>query len=133
MGNGVSSQDAVVNTEIFRKNHPIILACNRHLATLLPARMAYVADGYVAGQVVARNAVTGNYEKYVDGSASGIGTAAGVLFQDVSPASGDTEIARVIFGGEVFEAKLTGLDAAAIVDLKARSITDATGVAVLKF
>lgn len=133
MGAGKSSLDAATSGEIFRKDHPMILACNRHQALILPARMAYVADGYVAGQVVARNTVSGLYEKYDDGASSGLDTAAGVLLHDVEPASGSSELARVVFEGKVFEDKLTGLDSAAKTDLKARSIVDATGAQILTF
>lgn len=129
--------DAKVNQEIFRKNHPIIIASNRHLASILPVRLAYNADGYVAGQVLARNTTSGLHAKYDDGASSGLNTAVGVLFEDVPvekfASSSDTVLARGIFGGELFEAKLTGLDANAKTDLKSRSITDARGVVTLKF
>lgn len=125
--------DAVSSTEIFRKDAPIILACNRHHATLLPVRLAFDAANYLAGQVIALNTVSGLYVKYASGGASGTGTAAAILFEDASPASGDTDLARGIFEGIVFQGKLTGLDAGAITNLGARSVTDSTGVQILIF
>lgn len=125
------------NPQIFRKDNPAILAKNAHLASLSGIVLKYLAAGYAAGQVVARNTVTGLYEKYVDGSASGIGDAAAILIDDVPvetfASTGDTAVARGIFSGEVYEAKLTDLDAAAKVDLKGRSYTDASSVVVFKF
>lgn len=130
------NSDAKVNNSIFRKDHPQILASNRLLATLYPVRLAFDPAGYKAGEVVARNTVSGLYAAYDNSASSGLDTAAAILFEDVPvdsmPASG-TAIARGIFGGEVFKSKLTGLDAPAIVDLKARTITGADGVDVLKF
>jgi len=129
--------DAKVNTSIFRKDHPIILATNRHLATLLPVRLAYDAAGYVAGEVVGRITADGNYASYIDGNSDGTQVAVGILFESVEaelfPSTSGTALARMIAGGEVFESKLTGLDAAAKVDLKARSIIDASGVTIMKF
>ncbi len=135
----MGNQDAKVNNSIFRKNQAIIIASNRHLASILPVRLIYDAAGYVAGVVLAYNSTGNYYQKYVDGSASGVGTAACILFEDHGTDDFDTTnatettMARGIFGGEVFYAKLTGIDAAGIVDLKARSITDATGTVTLKF
>lgn len=132
----MSNLDAKVKTQIFRKDFPIILACNRHLATLLPGRLVYEAAGYSAGQVVARR-TDGLYGKYNDAGSSGLDTARGILFEDVaaeefvSPTG--TAVARVIFGGQVFKAKLTGLDANGETDLKATTIIDASGVSILKF
>jgi len=129
--------DAKVNNQIFRKDHPIILASNRQLATLYPVRLDYSSDGYKAGTVLGRNSVDGNYAAYDNGASSGLDTAAAILFEDVPvesfPSATGTALARGIFGGEVFKAKLTGLDASAITDLKARTITGADGVDVLKF
>ena len=45
--------DAEVNNSLFRKDWPVILALNAHLATILPVRLSYVAAGYKAGQVLA--------------------------------------------------------------------------------
>lgn len=133
----MSSLDAKFDGEIFRKDHPIILSGNRVLASILPVRLAYDSDGYLAGTVIARNTTSGLYQKYDNGGSSGLDTAAAILFGDKAESdfasTGDSQAARGIFGGEVFQSKLTGLDAGAITDLGARSITDASGTQVLKF
>jgi len=132
----MSNLDAKVKTQIFRKDFPIILATNRHLATILGVRLAYNVAGYSAGTVLARR-TDGLYAAYNDASASGLNTARGILFEDVVAeeftASTGTAVARTIFGGEVFKDKLTGLDANGEVDLMARTIIDASGVSILKF
>lgn len=126
--------DAKFDGEIFRKDHPIILAANRHLASLRPVRLAYVdANGYDAGTVLARNTVNGYYYAYDDNGSSGLDTAACVLFEDATPASGSTMLARAVFGGEVFYTKLTGIDTNGITDLGGRLITDAFENQILKF
>ena len=131
------NNDPRFNGQIFRKSHPMIIAQNRQLASILPVRMAYNSSGYSAGQVIARNTVTTNYENYVFGAGSGTGTAAAILFEDIDvsefAATSGTVFARGIFGGEVFQDKLIDLDAGAISDLDAKTIVDATGINVLKF
>lgn len=129
--------DPRFNGQIFRKSHPMIIAQNRRLASLLPVRLAYNASGYSAGQVLGQNSVSNNYENYNNAGASGLDTAQCVLFEDVDvsefAAASGTVFGRGIYGGEVFYDKLIGLDAPAIVDLKARVINDSTGIKVLKF
>lgn len=132
--------DAKVKGEIFRQDHPIILATNRHLATLLPVRLVYDASGYEAGRAVARltsGPNSGLYTKYNNAGASGADVCAGVLFAPVEaadfPSTTGTAVARCIFGGEVFNSKLVGMDANGITDLGGRVITDASGTAILKF
>lgn len=132
--------DAGNNTSIFRKDHAMIIAQNRHLASILPIRMTYSATDLIAGTVMSRytsGANSGLYAPYVNSGASGIGTAACILMED-HPTSEfanntDTTLGRGIFGGEVFKDKLTGLDATAITNLGAKTIVDATAVNVLKF
>lgn len=130
--------DAAFSGQIFRKDHKPILAQNRHLASILPVRLAYNAgNDYIAGTVLARNTTSGYYQPYASGGASGTGTAACVLFEDHGAnefaSSGDTTAARGVFGGEVFKDNLIGLDAGAITNLGAKTIIDATGINVLKF
>lgn len=130
--------DLVFKPEVFRKDHPMVIAQNMHLSTREPVRLAYNASGYKAGRVLGRNSTSGYYQNYDDSASSGLNTAVCVLFEDVDVTEIDggatgTALARAIFGGELFQDKLLGLDAAAIVDLKARSFIDATGTTVLKF
>ncbi len=127
--------DAKVNNEIFRKNHPIILASNRHLATIYPVRLKHDTGGYLAGQVLVRNASTTYYEKY--SASSGSYDAACILFEDVDggefAGSTGNALARGVFGGEVFKAKLIDYDSGVATDLSGRVITGADGVDVFKF
>lgn len=129
--------NAKTSQEIFRKDNPIILAQNRHLATFVPVRLAYNASGYLPGRVLGRNSVSGNYQNYDNGGASGEDVAVGVLFdsvpvEDFSSATG-TQMARMIAGGELFESKMLGLDSGARTDLKSRSIIGQDGVTIFKF
>lgn len=129
--------DAKFSGEIFRKDFPMVIAQNRQLASLLPVRLAYNSGGYVAGQVLARNSVSGQYANYNNSGSSGLDTASCVLFEshDVTEFESATGslTAVGIFGGEVFKDKLVGLDAPGITDLAAKTIIDATGINVLKF
>lgn len=137
----MGSQDMRFSGEIFRKNFPIILSSNRHLATILPVRVFYQASDLKAGTVLGvytSGPRLGMYDVYNDSTgASGLNAAVCVLFEDVATTdfvdSSDSQMYRGIFGGEVFYDKLTGIDAAAIVDLKARTFTDAAGPKILKF
>lgn len=129
--------DPRFNGQIFRKSHPMIIAQNRRLASILPVTLAFNASGYTAGTVLARNTTSGQYQNYANGGASGTGTASCVLFEDVDVsefvATSGTVFGRGIFGGEVFKDKLIGLDSNAITNLNARTIVDSTGINVLKF
>lgn len=133
----MSNVDARFRSEIFRKDHPMIIAQNRQLASILAVRLAYNASGYVAGQVLARNSTSGMYENYDDGASSGLDTAACILFEghEVAEFEGSTGsvAARGIFRGDVYKDKLVGLDSNGETDLKARTIIDATGINVLSF
>lgn len=128
------------DSEVFRKNFPMIIATNRASAIMLPVRLRYQSAGYPAGTVLARNTTDGFYQAYNDAGSSGINTANSVLFEEHpvedfdGTAATSTTMAVAIFGGcTLYEDKLTGLDAAAKVDLKSTSIVDATGVTTLKF
>lgn len=129
--------DARFNGEIFRKDHPMIIAQNRQLASILPVRLAYNASGYVAGRVLGRNTTSGYFENYDGGASSGLDTASCVLFEshdvtEFQSATG-TVIARGIFRGDVYKDLLLGLDAGAETDLNSRTIVDATGINILSF
>lgn len=135
--------DAKVNNQIKRNDFAIIIAVNRQLATILPVRLEQTASDRLAGLVLGRVTATGFYTEYNDSNSDGSEVAAAILFEDVlvedissaspSGSASGTAIARGVFGGEVFQDKLTGLDAAAKVDLGARTIIDASGVSILKF
>lgn len=133
----MASLDANFSGEIFRKDHPMVIAQNRHLATLMPIRVDYSATDLVAGTVMGRNTVNGHYGEYDNSASSGLDTAACVLFQTIATEDFDSStgstMAVGIFGGELFKDKLVGLDANAITDLDAKTIVDATNVNILKF
>jgi hypothetical protein len=71
-----------------------------------------IPRGTVMGKVTA----TGKYVPYDDGAADGSEVAAGILGQGVDVKDGDV-IGSLFFHGTVDENRLTGLDAAAKVDL----------------
>lgn len=133
----MASTDPKFNNSVFRKDHKQVLAANAHLARLHAVKLAYDSAGYEAGQVIARNSTSGLYQKYVDGAASGVGTAAAVLFEDKLESdfasSGDTQVSAGIIGGELAEDQCIGLDAAAKVDLMGKSFIDATGSTIFSF
>lgn len=126
------------NADIFHFNQPMVMANGRGSASLLPIVLRYHADGYEAGTVLARNTTDGLYQRYVDGTGSGIGDAACVLFfpvpvEDFGGATG-TQGAVGIFGRcDLYLDKLVGYDAAAKADLGGREITDGSGTALFQF
>lgn len=128
--------DAKVNNEITRNDYAIIIALNRHLATLLPVRLKNSATDIKAGTVLGRVTATGFYAAYNDAASDGTQVAKCILMDDVKaeefPASG-TAVGRGIFSGYVFKDKLTGLDSNGETDLGAKTIVDASGVNILKF
>lgn len=132
----MANLDANFNQQIFRKDFPMILATNRHLASFDSARLLYDALGYAAGVCLARR-TDGLYGKYVNGGASGLGTAVGFLFApiDVSEFSNvtGTAVERFVYGGELLNSALSGNDASADTTLGARKITGADGVTIYKF
>lgn len=125
---GKSAVDAQVNQSIFRKNFPIIIAAKRANADILGIRLTYDADGYMPGQVLARNTSTGLYDKY--SAISGSYEAACVLLEQITdddqPSTGGA-LARGIFGGGVmlYTDLLLDYDANSKADLGARDVIDA--------
>ncbi len=135
----MANTDARFKGEIFRKDHPAILAARRELAVLLPVKLLYSATGYKAGTVLGTVTASGAMKAYSGASADGSEVAVCVLMDDV-PASdfADTDAAtyqvvRGCFAGLLHEGALIGLDAGAMEDLKATSILSATGSVILKF
>jgi len=130
----MSGLDFVTSGQVFRKDNRMIIAMNRHHATIIGARVQYDAAGYTAGQVMARNSVSGLHTKYVTAGSSGTDVAVGVLFQDVlDMPAGATDLGQVIVKGEVFEDLCIDLDSAAKVDLGARSVINGSGTTILMF
>ncbi len=128
--------DAEVNNQIFRKDWPVILALNAHLATILPVRLKYSTSDFVAGQVLgADTASPPIYDRY--SSVSGSQTAKCILLDTISSdqflSPTGTALGRGVFGGEVYYAQCTDLSSGAISDLNGSTFTDATNVKIFKF
>lgn len=133
----MASSDVRFVKDVSRVDRPMIIAQNRELATIMPVRLAYNASGYLAGTVLGRNNVSGDFAAYSNAGSSGTDTATCVLFESAKAGEFDattgTVLARAIFGGELYKDMLVGLDTDAESDLKARTIVDATNVNILKF
>ena len=125
----MSGIDARYDAEIFRKDHPVILACNRHQALLLSARMRYKSGGYVAGTLIAQNSVDDLFDAYDNSASSGLNTAKAILNEtvDFGAQTSGSLMAVGIFKGTVYKDKLTGYDAPGLVDLNGREVTDSDG------
>lgn len=121
--------------EIFRHNNKVLIARNRHLASLIGVRTAYDAAGLEMGQVMARNTSTGLYVKYDTDGASGAEVAVGILYCDIPVASdgSSTDVGQILIKGEVYEANLLDLDADAKTTLHGRSIVDGQGNTIFVF
>lgn len=129
--------DAGFNPQIFRRDYPQIIATNIHLATILGVRLQYNANGYAAGVCLAQNNVSGLFTNYVNGGASGTGTAVAFLYApvDVSdfPSATGTVLERGVFTGELFSNLLTGNDGTADTQLGARRFAGSDGITIYKF
>lgn len=128
--------DAEVNNQIFRKDWPQILALQPHLATLLPVRLGYNANGYGAGQVLASNGASPPvFNTY--SSVSGSNTASCILMDAIdsteftSPTG--TSMGRGIFGGFVYQQNLIDYNSTVLSNLGGKLITDASNIPILKF
>lgn len=134
--------DADFNAEVIRRDDANIIAAHRQSALFLGVRLAYDADGYKPGQVLGKNSTSGLWMKYDDNGSSGEATAVAVLEKGVAvgqfpsttvQSAANSVVQPAIFGGTVFYDKLQGVDAAALVDLKGRRISDVTGADLLVF
>lgn len=116
------------SSQVFRKDHRLIIAKNRHLASIAPIVLAYTAAGYVAGTVLARNTNSGIYQAYDDTlAASGVNTAACVLLDDVAVEdfNGNTSTsAQAITKGELYYDNMVGIDSNGITDLGGKIFVD---------
>lgn len=132
--------DARFKGEIFRQDYPQIIAMDRHLAKLIPARFQYSAAVLQAGQAVGRRTADGYFYPYMQSATGGEGTGVGVLldYLDFTGATGSgangygTRMGRVCVGGApLFNANLVGATGNFLSDVKGRVVTDATGTALL--
>ena len=123
--------DISFKPQIFRKDFPMVIATNRSSAVLLPVRLEYDADGYVAGQVLSAGTTPGFFKKYDDNAKCILFESVGV--QDFDSATGSTTAVGIFGGCTVYKDKLIDYDANVLADLKGTLIVDATGVETLKF
>src|SRR3954466_15293113 len=79
----MGNTDSRFNGEVFRKDHPMILAARRDLASLKPIKLAYNSAGYAAGTVLALNSTSHLHQAYDDNASSGLNTAVCVLMDEV--------------------------------------------------
>lgn len=125
--------DANINNQLFRKDNTVIIAKNRHLASLAGVRLKGVAADYQAGTVLGKNSVDGYFYAYNNGASSGLDTAVCVLMETIADNGESTLLGRGIFSGELYKDNLVGFDSAAGTDLGARSYQASDGVNILKF
>jgi hypothetical protein len=134
--------DANFTAEAIRRDDANIIAMARHQAIFMGFRLAYDADGYKPGQVLAKNTTSGLYMKYNDAGSSGENTAVCILEKGVAAAdfpgttaqSVDSSVVQpAIVAGVVYYDKLQGIDANGVTDLKGRRISDVSGADLLFF
>jgi len=93
-----------------------------------------VCGDLAAGTVIAKITASGLYAEYDDTKSDGRETAVGILLEDIDDAKGDQPY-LIAIGGTFYKANLTGLDANAITDLGAKtiSVSDSTSEDLLVF
>lgn len=127
--------DASFESQVFRRDFPMILASRRDLASIKSVRLELTAGDtapFKAGQVLAYDSSSKTYKKY--GAVSGSLDASCILFENVdAPASGSTVLERGVFGGEVYKSALIDYEAGVLTDLGGRIITDSDETEILKF
>lgn len=124
--------DSKFTAEGFRKNFPLLLATNRHHATVIGAQLAAQASDLVAGQLLARNSVSGLYDVYASAGSSGLDTAKGILLLDAATST-TSQVVQILMGGEVYKAKITGYDSDTPADLNGRVYINGAGEEIFKF
>lgn len=80
------------------------------------------AGALVPGTVLGKVTVGGEYVAYASGAADGSENAAGILYAKVADSAADQSAVAIVRHAEVIAAELTGLDAAARVELLALGI-----------
>jgi len=134
--------NANFTAEVTRFDDPNIIAMERQKASFLGVQLAYHASGYVAGEVLARNTVTGLYQKYSDSGSSGLNDAVAVLARKCAASEftntdthslANSVLTQAIIAGTVFYSKLTGIDTNGVTDLRGKIVIGADGVSLLRF
>lgn len=132
-----SAIDAEFSNQIFRTDWSAIIAVRRDLAQISPVRLKYDADGYLAGQVLARKTSDGLFYKFSAVSGSSYDSAC-VLLDNVIAANEDqtsmtgAALARAAMAGYVYKDRLYDY-VAGTAPAGSREITDATAITVVKF
>ena len=79
-------------------------------------------DAIASGTVLGKITASGKYIPYLDGASDGSQTAAAILYTPLPAATGDKKAVAFTDDCEVRRGALTGLDAAAEVDLRTHGI-----------
>lgn len=132
-----SGIDAEVNNQIFRKDFGAIIALRRDLAQISPVRLYDDGASYYMGECLARNTSTGEFQRWSAVSGGSYDTPC-VLFEDVLSYQFDATVtggalARAVMAGYVFKTKLVDYNSQFLTAVGGRVMTDASGVAVVKF
>lgn len=126
--------DISFKSEIFRNDFTQLIAKSIQRLVTMPVRLAYNASGYVAGEALARDPADGFYKKYSDAGGSGVNTAVCILAETIDAGeSSGTKLAVGITHGELYNDKITGMDANGRTDLGARTYTEADGTVIFSF
>lgn len=133
-----SAIDSEINNQIFRKDYPMVIALRRDLTQLSPVRLAGDGNDFIAGQCLARNTSTGEFQRFSAVSGGSYDTPC-VLFQSVLAYEFDATVtsgtlARAIMSAAgLYKSKLIDYNSAFKTAISGREITDATGLTVVKF
>ena len=124
--------DASYKDNVFRKDHYMIFAANRHLASIKSVRLDST-EALKPGQVLARDTGDGYFKKFSAVSGGSFDSVC-VLMDELtsSEASGDS-LCRGVFGGELYKTALTDFITESKTAMAAREITDAHGDVIVKF
>jgi len=124
--------DASYKDNIFRKDHYMIFAANRHLASIKPIK-TQSTDELKPGQVMARNTSSGYFEKFSAVSGGSYDSACVIIDELSSSEATGTSVLRGVFGGELVKSALSDYDSNANTALGAKEITSGTGTEIVKF
>ena len=87
------------------------------LDSLLSVTIKSGTSALVGGTVLGKVTATGYYDAYADGNSDGTETAVGILFNRVDPTDGPV-LGSMMIHGVVRSGSLTGIDSAAVADLR---------------
>jgi hypothetical protein len=84
--------------------------------------LAATTTGLEAGTVLGKVTATGHLVPYLNSASDGSQTAVSILYANAPIATGTQEATVIARTAEVTGAELTGIDAAAVIELEARGI-----------